>query len=155
MSLALRRLAASALVLSAVLGGCTGASTSVRQTEAEVLDDGGGGGDSVSPRVLLLIKNGQFAEAQLLIQELVKGGLMAPATATTLLARIQLLNTKLGELPARLQRGANFPAVLKDYTLHAIRTVLERRDYSVATVAQLRTAQKLIEDNPRLMEKIR
>jgi hypothetical protein len=102
----------------------------------------------------MLIKNGQFAEAQVLIQESVKGGLMPHATATAMLARIQLLNTKLGEIPARLQRVANFPAVLKDHTLHEILILLEQRDYSVATQAQLMTAKKLIEQSPRLMEKI-
>jgi hypothetical protein len=155
MSLAPRRLAASAVALLVLLGGCAGASASTRQEGSEVVDDGGGGGDSASARILLLIKNGQFAEAQVLIQESVKGGLMAPATATAMLARIQQLNTKLGEIPARLQRAANFPAVLKEYTLHEIRTMLERRDYSVATVAQLRSAQKLIEESERLMEKAR
>jgi hypothetical protein len=121
----------------------------------EKVDDGSGGGDSVSPRILALIARGQFAEAQVLIQESVKGGLMSQSAATALLARIQLLNTKLGEIPAQLQRVSNFPAVLKDYTLYQIRTMLERQNYSIATVSQLRTAQKLIEDQERLMEKIR
>jgi hypothetical protein len=154
MFLPLKRLAASALVLGVVLGGCAGALASAQQERFEVLDDGGGGGDSASTRVLLLIKNGQFAEAQLLIQESVKGGLMSQATATAMVARIQLLNTKQGEIPARLQRVANFPAVLKEHTLHEIIILLEQRDYSVATQAQLMTAKKLIEQSPRLMEKV-
>lgn len=112
MSLTWRRLAAGALVLSAVLGGCAGAA--VRQGEAEVVDDGGGGGDSISPK----------------------------------------LNTKRGEIPARLQRVASFPAVLKEHTLHELLLLLEQRDYSVATQAQLMTAKKLIEQTPRLMEKV-
>jgi hypothetical protein len=67
---------------------------------------------------------------------------------------MQLLNMKLSEIPARLQRVANFPAVLKDHTLHQIIHMLEARDYSVATQAQLMTAKKLIEQSPRLMEKV-
>ncbi|MBN1203985.1 MAG: hypothetical protein JXB05_03555 [Myxococcaceae bacterium] len=149
-----RRLVTSALALLVLLGGCTGASEQLRWEGAEPVEEGGGGGDSVSPRILALIARGQFAEAQVLIHESVKGGLMSQATATGLLARIQLLNTKLGEIPARLQRVASFPAVLKDYTLHQILLFLEQRDYSVATQAQLMTAKKLIEQSPRLMEKI-
>ena len=148
-----RRLAACALVLIALSGGCAGGAARGRDVAVEPVEEGGGGGDSASPRILVLIARGQFAEAQMLIHEAVKSGLMSQASAAVLLARIQLLNTKLGEIPAHLQRVSNFPAVLKDYTLHQIRVMLDRRDYSVATVSQLRTAQKLIEDQKRLMEK--
>jgi hypothetical protein len=135
--------------------GCVGTAAQRRYEAAEQVDEGGGGGDSVSPRILALIARGQFTEAQVLIHESVKGGLMSQAAATALLARIQLLNTKLGEIPAQLQKVSNFPAILKNHTLYEIRTMLAQRDYSVATVSQLRTAQKLIEDQQRLMEKIR
>jgi hypothetical protein len=148
-----RRLAACALVLMALASGCAGGAARGRHEVVEPVEEGGGGGDSVSPRILALIARGQFAEAQVLISESVKGGLMSQASAAALLARIQLLNTKLGELPARLQHGSNFPAVLRDYTLHQIRLMLERKDYSVATISQLRTAQKLFEEQKRLMEK--
>ncbi len=153
--MSLRRLAASMLVLTHLVGGCAGGVAQSRNERGAQVDDGGGGGDSVSPRILALIARGQFTEAQVLIQESVKGGLMSQAAATSLLARIQLLNTKLGEIPTRLQRGANFPAVLKDYTLYQIRTMLERKDFSIASVSQLRTAKKLFEEQERLMEKIR
>ena len=149
----LKRLAATLLALMNL--GCVGAAPQSRYEAAKQMDDGGGGGDSVSPRILALIARGQFTEAQVLIQESVKGGLMSQAAATALLARVQLLNTKLGQLPARLQRGSNFPAVLKDYTLHQIRTMLERKDFSVASVSQLRTAKKLFEEQERLMGKTR
>ncbi len=149
-----RMFAINTVVLIVLAGGCAGGATRNRHEEVAPADDGGGGGDSASPRILALIARGEFTEAQVLIRESVKGGLMPQATATALLTRIQLLNTKLGEIPASLQRVANFPAVLKDYTLFQIRTMLDRRDYSVATVSQLRTAQKLIEDQTRLMEKL-
>jgi hypothetical protein len=152
-SMSPRRLAVCALVLMALASGCAGGAARGRHEGVEQVEEGGGGGDSVSPRILALIARGQFTEAQVLIHESVKGGLMSQASAAALLARIQLLNTKLGEIPAKLQRGSNFPALLKDYTLYQIRTMLDRRDYSVATVSQLRTAQKLIEDQKRLMEK--
>jgi hypothetical protein len=35
-----------------------------------------------------------------------------------------------------------------------LKSLLERRDFSVATEAQLKMAKKLIEESPRLMEKI-
>lgn len=140
-----RRLCVGALLLT--LLGCAAGSVSQ-------LDDGGGGGDSASNRILVLIARGEFTQAQVLIHESVKGGLMSQATAAALLVRIQLLNTKLSEIPARLQRVANFPAVLKNHTLHQIINMLEAKDYSVATEAQLMTAKKLIEQSPRLMEKI-
>lgn len=149
-----RMLAAIWLLVLSLMGSCAGASGEVRQESHIPVDDGGGSGDSVSPRILVLIARGQFAEAQVLIQESLKGGLMSQASATALLVRIQLLNTKLGEIPARLQRVANFPSVLKDFTLYEIRTFLEQRDYSIATEAQLKMAKKLIEESPRLMEKI-
>lgn len=149
-----RMLAACSLGGLILLGGCAAASREAQQDSAIPEDDCGGGGDSVSPRILALVARGQFAEARMLIQESVKGGLMSQASATALLARIQLLNTKLGEIPARLQRVANFPAVLKDYTLYEIRSMLERQEFSVASEAQLKVAKKLIEESPRLMEKI-
>ncbi len=152
--MAARALVIGVLVLGAGLGGCAGGSGLSRREPALAMEEGGGGGDSISPRIVALIARGQFTEAQILIQESVKSGLLPQATATALLARIQLLNTRLGEIPARLQRVANFPAVLKDRTLHQIINMLEQKDYSVATQAQLMTAKKLIEQSPRLMEKV-
>ena len=142
-----RRLCAGVLLSLTLMGCAAGAASRLE-------DDGGGGGDSASNRILVLIARGEFAQAQVLIHEAVKGGLMSQATATSLLIRIQLLNTKLSEIPVRLQRVSNFPAVLKEHTLHQIITMLEARDYSVATQAQLMMAKKLIEQSPRLMDKV-
>jgi hypothetical protein len=70
-----------------------------------------------------------------------------------MLEKIAVLNTKLGESPARLQRAPDFPSQLKDFTCFQIEKMLQAADYSLATQAQLRMAVKLIEQQPRLMEK--
>jgi hypothetical protein len=70
-----------------------------------------------------------------------------------MLEKIAVLNTKLGEIPARLQRAPDFPSQLKDFTCFQIEGMLKSADYSLATQAQLRMAIKLIEQQPRLMEK--
>lgn len=111
--------------------------------------------NSASARISVLIANGQFAEAKALIAEGVASGLISRPQATRLLERIAQLGTKLGEIPAKLQRAPDFPSQLRDYTLFQIKQMLERRDFSIATEPQLRMAKKLIENPDRLMEKVR
>ncbi|MBZ4418586.1 hypothetical protein [Myxococcus sp. RHSTA-1-4] len=110
-------------------------------------------GSSAHVRILALIARGEFAEAQLLISEASAAGLISKELATRHLHRISVLTTRLGDIPATLQRAPDFPSQLKDYTLFQIRRMLETRDFSLATSAQLRMAVKLIEDQKRLMEK--
>jgi hypothetical protein len=110
-------------------------------------------GSSAQARILTLIARGEFAEAQVLISEASAAGLISKEVATRHLHRINVLTTRLGEIPATLQRTPDFPSQLKDHTLFQIRMMLEARDFSLATSAQLRMAVKLIEDQKRLMEK--
>jgi hypothetical protein len=110
-------------------------------------------GGSVSARIWVLIGKGQFAEAEALIAESTAAGLLEQQQATRMLERITLLSTRLGDVSARLQRVANFPSQLKDHTLFEIKQMLDRGDYSLATQAQLKMAEKLIERPDRLMEK--
>lgn len=110
-------------------------------------------GGTASARIWALIAKGQFAEAQALIAESTASGLISKDLATRMLHRISVLNTKLGEIPARLQRNRDFPSQIKDYTLFEIKTLLDKKDFSLATQAQLQMARKLIEEQTRLMEK--
>lgn len=112
-------------------------------------------GSTLSSRVSMLIANGQFAEAEALIVEGTASGLLSKPQAAQLLERIAQLNTKLGELPARLQRAPDFPSQLKDYTLFQIKRMLDTSDFSLATEAQLKMAKKLLENPDRLMDKVR
>jgi hypothetical protein len=124
--------------------------------DPEVEDEGvRAKGSTVSSRISALIANGQFAEAEALIAEGVASGLLSQPHATRLLERIAQLNMKLGEVSARLQRAPDFPSQLKDYTLFQIKQMLDRRDFSLATEAQLRMAKKLLENPDRLMDKVR
>jgi hypothetical protein len=110
-------------------------------------------GGSASARIWALIAKGQFAEAQALIAESTAGGLISKEIAARMMQRISVLTTKLSEIPARLQRVRDFPSQLKDYTLFEIKAMLDKKDFSVATQAQLQMARKLIEEQSRLMEK--
>jgi hypothetical protein len=110
-------------------------------------------GNSLNSRILALMGRGEFAEAQMLIAEGTAAGSISHQVAQRLLHRIALLNTKLGEVPASIQRAKNFPSQLRDYTLFQIERMLMARDYSIATQAQLNMATKLIEQQPRLMSK--
>jgi hypothetical protein len=110
-------------------------------------------GNSYNARVNALIAKGEFAEARMLIAESLKIGTLSQQAATRLLERIDKLSMKLGEVPASLQRVANFPSQLRDYTLFQIRSMLDAKDFSLATEAQLHMAKKLIEQEPRLMAK--
>ncbi|WP_225414594.1 hypothetical protein [Stigmatella hybrida] len=110
-------------------------------------------GGSANVRIWALIAKGQFAEAQALLAEGTRSGLIAPAAAQKMLEKIAVLNTKLGEIPARLQRAPDFPSQLKDFTCFQIESMLKAADYSLATQPQLRMAVKLIEQQSRLMEK--
>jgi len=125
--------------------GACGADESTEETRSK--------GGTVSARIWALIAQGQFAEAQALIAESAAAGLITQQVAARMLERITLLNTRLGDVSARLQRVANFPSQLKDHTLFQIKQLLERRDYSLATHAQLKMAEKLIERPDYLMEK--
>jgi hypothetical protein len=110
-------------------------------------------GGTVSARIWALIAQGQFAEAQVLIAESTAAGLLSRPQAAQMLERITKLTTRLGDVPARLKRVANFPSQLTDHTLFQIKQLLDRHDYSLATHAQLKLAEKMIEQPERLMEK--
>ena len=112
-------------------------------------------GGTVSARIWALIAQGQFAEAQVLIAESAAAGLLSQTQAARMLERITLLNTRLGQVPATLQRVADFPSQLRDFTLFEIKQLLERRDFTLATQSQLKLAEKLIEQQERLMEKVK
>lgn len=115
----------------------------------------GVGGSTVSLRIWALIAQGEFAEAQFLIAESVGAGLLSQAQATRMLERITLLNTRLGQVPASLQRVKDFPSQLREHTLFQIKQLLEKRDFTLATQSQLKLSEKLIEQQDRLMEKVR
>jgi hypothetical protein len=84
---------------------------------------------SAVARIYALIARGEFVEARALIAESTAAGLLSKPHASRLLHRITQLNTKLGEIPARLQRAKDFPSQLKE-------------------------AAKLIKEQTRLMEKL-
>jgi hypothetical protein len=111
-------------------------------------------GGTASARIWALIGNGQFAEAQALIAEAQLAGLITAPTATRMLDRITLLNMKLGQIPATLQRAPDFPTQLRDYTLFEIIKMQQRNDFSLATKLQLRMVKKLLEQPERLMDKM-
>ena len=109
--------------------------------------------NTVPARIWALINNGQFAEAQALIAEAKASGLIAAPMAARMLDKISLLNTRVGQLPATLQRVRNFPSQLKDYTLFEVQQMLEQKDFSLATRSQLQMVSKIIKNPDRLMEK--
>jgi hypothetical protein len=111
-------------------------------------------GSTVVARIQALIGQGQFVEAEALIAESSAASLLSKPQATQLLERIAKLNTRLREIPARLQRAKDFPSQLKDYTLYQIEKMLGDGDFSLATKAQLNEAAKLIKQETRLMGKI-
>ena len=122
---------------------------------AEEVEEGTRGkGGTVSARIWALIAQGQFAEAQVLIAESAAAGLLSQTQATRMVERITLLGTRLGQVPATLQRAKDFPSQLREFTLFQIKQMLERRDFTLATQAQLKLAEKLIEQQERLMEKV-
>ena len=112
-------------------------------------------GGTVSLRIWALIGQGNFVEAEALIIESTAAGTLAQTQATRMLERIALLNTRLGQIPASLQRVRDFPSQLREHTLFEIKQLLERRDFTLATQAQLKQAEKLIEQQARLMEKVK
>jgi hypothetical protein len=111
-------------------------------------------GGTLSTRIWALIGQGQFVEAQALIAEGAAAGLLSQQVAARMLDRIALLNTRLGLIPASLQRAPNFPSQLKDFTLFEIKQMLDKKDFSLATRAQLDMVKKLLQDPDRLMEKM-
>jgi hypothetical protein len=110
-------------------------------------------GSTVASRIQALIAQGRFAEAEALIAEASAGSLISREQAARLLNDIARLNTRLGDIPATLQRVRDFPSRLRDHTLYEIEQMLKAKDYSLATQAQLKMAKKLILESPRLMEK--
>ncbi|MGZ3460676.1 MAG: hypothetical protein ACXU86_19485, partial [Archangium sp.] len=112
-------------------------------------------GGTVSARIWVLIAQGQFAEAQALIAESSAAGLLSEQQAARMTERITLLSTRLGQIPATLQRVQDFPSQLRDFTLFQIKQLLENKDFTLATQSQLKLAEKLIEQQDRLMEKAR
>jgi hypothetical protein len=150
-----------------ITAGCSHGSSEVQQQPVRVVEPGRTyayeaqedegvrtKGDSVSTRILVLINNGQFAEAEALIAEAKASGLLTAPTAARLLDRISVLNMRLGQTPATLQRAPDFPSQLKDYTLFEIKQMLQQNDFSLATKAQLQMVKKLIEQPDRLMGKL-
>ena len=127
--------------------GACGAEESGEETRSK--------GGTVSARIWALIAQGQFAEAQALIAESAAAGLLSQQVAAKMVERITLLTTRLGQVPATLQRVKDFPSQLRDHSLFQIKQMLERGDYSLATEAQLRMAKKLLENPDRLMDKVR
>ncbi|HYO52788.1 hypothetical protein [Archangium sp.] len=109
---------------------------------------------TLSTRIWALIGQGQFAEAEALIAEGTAAGLLSQQVASRMLDRIALLNTRLGQIPASLQRAPNFPSQLKDFTLFEIKQMLDKKDFSLATRAQLDMVKKLLQDPDRLMQKM-
>lgn len=110
-------------------------------------------GGTVSARINALIANGEFAQAEALIAEATASGLISQPQAAEKLQRIALLSTRVGQLPASLQRAKDFPSQLKDYTLFEIKQMLQSKNFSLATEAQLKMVKKLLEDPERVMEK--
>jgi hypothetical protein len=111
-------------------------------------------GSTVGARINALIANGQFAEAEALIAEASAGSLLSQAQATEKLRQIAQLSTRVGQLPASLQRAKDFPSQLKDSTLFEIKQMLQRKNFSLATESQLKMVKKLLEDPDRVMEKM-
>jgi hypothetical protein len=109
--------------------------------------------NTAAARIQALMAQGQFAEARVLITEASAGGLISREYAARLLNDIARLNMMLGQIPATLQRAKDFPSQLREYTLHEIEQMLNRKDFLIATQAQLKMAKKLILEAPRLMEK--
>ncbi|KFA89311.1 hypothetical protein [Archangium violaceum] len=110
--------------------------------------------NTAAARIQALIAQGRLVEAEALIAESTAAGLISRPHASQLLTRIAQLNTKLGEIPARLQRAKDFPSQLKNHTLYQIEKMMEDGDFSLATKAQLQEAAKLIKEQPRLMDKL-
>ncbi|HYO66669.1 MAG TPA: hypothetical protein VEU33_11350 [Archangium sp.] len=135
-------------------GGCTHASSDVC-AQRVVLRATAGRSDcnTAAARIHLLMAQGKFVEAKALIAEASAGGLISQPHAARLLSDIARLSTKLGDVHARLQRVKDFPSQLKDYTLYEIDQMLKQKDFSIATMDQLKLAKKLILESPRLMEK--
>ncbi|OJT17154.1 hypothetical protein BO221_46370 [Archangium sp. Cb G35] len=137
--------------LSLVVGACGHVSGVERGAPAHGV---GAECNTAAARIQALIAQGRLAEAEALIAESTAAGLISRPHATQLLTRIAQLNTKLGEIPARLQRAKDFPSQLKDHTLYQIEKMMADRDFSLATKAQLQEAAKLIKEQPRLMDKL-
>jgi len=114
---------------------------------------GGFGRNSAEARITHLISEGQFAEAEALIAQSRAAGLLEKATAVALRRTIAEQSLRLGDIPAKLQHVAGFPARLRDYTRFEIQRMLEKKDFSIATKKELQTALKLLKQQKRLMEK--
>lgn len=108
---------------------------------------------TVGARINALIAKGQFAEAEAVIAEATAGGLISQPQAAEKLRTIMQLGTRVGQLPASLQRAKDFPSQLKDYTLFEIKQMLQHKNFSLATEAQLKMVKKLLEDPERVIEK--
>jgi hypothetical protein len=80
-----------------------------------------------------LISEGQFVEAEALLNSSASSGLIEQSAATALRRAIAEQSMRLGDLPASLQRVGSFPARLKDFNRHQIQRMLDRKDFSIAT----------------------
>lgn len=147
-----------------ITGACTHFSSDVREEPVALraTDHAYGDGpeeevrsqcNSAAARIQALMAQGKFAEAEVLIAEASAGGLISQPHAARLLNDIAKLNTKLGDIPATLQRAKDFPSQLREYTLYEIERMLNGKDFGIATHAQLKMAKKLILEAPRLMGK--
>ena len=118
---------------------------------------GGGAGfgrNSAEARITHLLSEGQFAEAEALVAESRAAGLLEQSAAVSLRKSIAEQSMKLGDIPARLQRVASFPANLREHSRFEIQRMLDLKNFSVATKKELQTALKLLKEQTRLMEKI-
>ena len=132
------------------LGSWSPVPSAYDEPEEAVCSEGG----TFSARIWVLIAKGEFAQAEALIAEGTAAGLISKPVANRMLERISLLNTKLGQLPASLQRAPDFPSQLKDHTLFEIKQMLDRKDFSLATKAQLNMVKKLLQEPDRLLQKM-
>lgn len=158
-----RLLLLSGLVL--LVGGCGHTSSNPRvqpswarpQAPDPGLDEGVRlkGDNSVNAHIRALIVRGEFTQAEAYIAEAEAASLLSRSQAAQWLEKIAKLNTRLGEIPASVQRAKDFPSQLKEYTLHQIEQMLKNDDFSIATAAQLRQAAKLIKEHPRILPKVR
>ncbi|KFA92974.1 hypothetical protein [Archangium violaceum] len=148
-----------AVVAGVLAAGCAHSTDSTADASSsrylERLEaDARAGCSSVGARINALIARGQFAEAEVLIAEATAGGLISQPQAAEKLQKIAQLSTKVGQLSASLQRAKDFPSQLKDHTLFEVKQMLENKNFSLATEAQLKMVKKLLEDPERVMEKM-
>lgn len=113
------------------------------------------GRNSYNAKVLAAIASGQFAYARDLMRLGKDAGQLSEAAIIRLESQVVLLETRLGQIPATLQRVKGFAGHLKDFTLFQIKDMLQKKDFSIATKKELETAKKLIERAAEKLEKMK